>query len=127
MLFVYSVWLLYVCVYVSVCVGEGGPQSGPPSVLTQGTTSFIRLAQGAVGTIADVAVTKHNQRLDKILIYFYLHFIEELSKVVFMQYICETLHNHVCTTYVCCKRTRNAHFIQHTLVINACVSDRFFS
>ena len=33
--------------------------------------------------IADVAVTKYGQRLDEILIYFYPHFIEELSKVVF--------------------------------------------
>ena len=41
--------------------------------------------------IADVAVTKCHQRLNKILIYFYPHFIEELSKVVFKKIVsCNT-------------------------------------
>ena len=59
--------------------------------------------------IADVAVMKHHHRMDKILIYFYPHFIEELSKVVFKK------------TVSCNMPTKldAIMFAQHTLVINA--------
>ena len=48
------------------------------------------------------------QRLDKILIYFYQHFIEELSKVVFKKTVS-------CNTPV---KLDAIMFAQHTLVIN---------
>ena len=41
--------------------------------------------------LADVAVTKRHQQLDEILIYFYPHFIEGLSKAVFKKTVsCNT-------------------------------------
>ena len=67
----------------------------------------------ALGPIGNVAVMQHHQKLDEILIYFYPHFIEELSKVVFKKTVsCNTPAKldtiYVCTAYACYKRARNA-------------------
>ena len=60
--------------------------------------------------IGDVANWKRHQRVDEILIFFffYLHYIREITKVVFkkkknsvMQYACETYCNPVCAAYAC--------------------------
>ena len=59
-------------------------------------------------SISDVTVSKCHQQLDEILIYFYLHFIEELSKVVFTKTVS-------CSTPAELEAIK---FAQHTLVIN---------
>ena len=59
--------------------------------------------------IADAAVTKlHHQQLYEIMIYFYPHFIEELSKVVFKKTVSCNTPTKLDTIMIA----------QHTLVIN---------
>ena len=70
---------------------------------------FFFLLVVAIFLVADVAVLATNNSLDEILISFYPHFIEELSKVVFKKTVS-------CNTPV---KLDAIMFAQQTLVINA--------
>ena len=71
---------------------------------------------------------KRHQRQDEIRLIFYLQCIQEISLLVFKKILsCDICLWHLtqsssclCTCYIC------GRFIQHMLVINACVADRVF-